>query len=49
VARVKAMQIKAQIAVGNNLAEKEIKIKSYITFGKMFEEYIKRYSGKEKA
>jgi len=45
---MKAMQIKAQIAVGESLVEEDVKIKHSLTFEKMFEEYMERYSKKEK-
>ena len=45
---MKAMQIKTQIAVGESPIEEKAIHKNSFTFGKMFEEYMERYSKKEK-
>lgn len=47
-ARKKALEIKAQVASGNNPNQTKRNIKKEITFGEMFINFMERYSKKEK-
>ena len=47
-ARKKALDIKAQVALGKDPAADKKRLRSEITFGEMFQEYMERYSKKQK-
>lgn len=47
-ARQKAMEIKSQVALGKDPSEGKKRLRAEITFGEMFQEYMERYSKKQK-
>jgi hypothetical protein len=47
-ARQKAMEIKSQVALGKDPSEDKKRLRAEITFGEMFQEYMERYSKKQK-
>ena len=47
-ARKKALEIKAKVALGRDPTEDKKRLRSEITFGEMFAEYMERYSKKHK-
>jgi len=47
-ARKKALEVKAQVALGKDPTEDKKRLRAEITFGEMFREYMERYSKKQK-